>query len=120
MAMAAPVTTSENAVVVELARLRWLLWTGIGFAVAAVALYWRIPGSNILEPIKAILSLLAAAASLGTCLCWRLSGRRLLIGESRVLLVSARTRRVVGHIPYDQIESVHFHHGEDGDLFYKP
>jgi len=118
--MVAPVTTSEKAVVVEVARLRWLLWTSIGFAAAAVGLYWKLPGSNILVPINAVLSLLAAAASLCTCVWWILSKRQLLIGESRVLLVSVRSKRIVGHIPYEQIESVHFHHGEEGDLLYKP
>ena len=109
--MAAPVTTSEKAVIVEVARLRWLLWTSIGFAVAAVGLYWKLPGSNILEPIKAVLSLLPAAVSLFSCVGWILSKRQLLIGESRVLLISVRTKRIVGHIPYGQIESVHFYHG---------
>jgi len=118
--MSAPVTTSEKAVVVEVARLRWLVWTCIAFAIAAVGLYWKMPGSNVLEPIKAVLVLLSAAASLMTCIWWLLSKRQLLIGESRVLLVAFRTKRIVGHIPYDQIESVHFHHGEEGDLFYKP
>jgi hypothetical protein len=118
--MAAAVTTSEKAVVVEVARLRWLLWTSIGFAAAAVGLYGKLPGSNIVEPIRAVLSLVPAAASLFTCVWWMLSKRQLLIGESRVLLVSVRTKRIVGHIPYGQIESVHFHHGEEEDLLYKP
>src|SRR5262245_3021733 len=118
--MAAPVTTSEKAVVVEVARLRWLLWTSIGLAVAAVGLYWKLPGSNVLEPIKAVLGLLITAASFLTCIWWLLRKRQLLIGESRVILVSIRTKRIVGHIPYDQIESVHFHHGEEGELLHKP
>jgi hypothetical protein len=118
--MSALVTTSEKAVVVEIARLRWLLWTSIGLAVAAGGLYWKLPGSNLLEPIKAVLGVLGAAASLCTCVWWLLSKRQLLIGESRVLLVSVRTKRIAGHIPYNQIESVHFHHGEEGDLLYKP
>jgi hypothetical protein len=61
-----------------------------------------------------------AVASLLVCVWWLLSKRRLLIGESRVVLLSARTGRVVGHIPYRQIESVHFHHGEERALLYRP
>jgi hypothetical protein len=112
--------TSEKAVAVEVARLRWLLWTSIGLAVAAVGLYWNLTESKVLESILAALSLFAAAASLFTCVWWLLSKRLLLIGESRVFLISLRTKRLVGHIPFDQVESVHFHHGEEGDLLYQP
>jgi hypothetical protein len=106
--------------VVEVARLWWPLWTGIGLAVAAVGLYRSLSEHNVGELLKALLSLLLAAASFFTCAWWLLSKRQLWIGESRVLLLSVRTKRIVGHIPYDQIESVHFHHGEEGDLLYKP
>ena len=34
----APIAISEKVVVVEMARLRWLLWTSIALAVAAIAL----------------------------------------------------------------------------------
>ena len=120
VASSAPIATSEKAVVVEVARLRWLLWTSIGLAIAAVGLYRNIPGDNVLESIKAVLGVLVATASLLTCAWWLLSKRQLLIGESRVMLLSFRRKRIVGHIPYDQIESVHFHHGEEGELLYKP
>jgi hypothetical protein len=120
VASSAPISTSEKAVVVEVARRRWLFWTSIGLALAALGLYRNIPGHSFLEPLKAVLGVLVATASLLTCVWWLLSKRQLLIGESRVMLVSFRRKRIVGHIPYDQIESVHFHHGEEGDLLYKP
>jgi hypothetical protein len=107
-------------VVVEVARLRWLLWTSIGLAIAAAGLYLNIPGNDVLKTIKAVLGLLLATAGLFTWAWWLLSKRQLLIGESRVMLLSFRRKRIVGHIPYDQIESVHFYHGEEGDLLYKP
>jgi hypothetical protein len=116
----APIATSEKCVVVEVARLRWLLWTSIGLAIAAVGLYRNIHGNNAWETVKAVLGVLLATASLLTCAWWLLSKRQLLIGESRVMLLSFRMKRIVGHIPYDQIESVHFHHGEEGELLYKP
>jgi hypothetical protein len=116
----APIAASEKCVVVEVARLRWLLWTSIGLAIAAVGLYRNIPGNSAWETIKAVLGVLLAAASLLTCAWWLLSKRQLLIGESRVMLVSFRRKRIVGHIPYHLIESVHFHHGEEGELLYKP
>src|SRR6185436_9729809 len=112
--------TSEKAVVVDVARVRWLLTAGIGMIVAAFGLYLALPGRNILEPIRAVLSLFVAACGFLTCLWWLFSKRQLLICESRVLLLSFRTRRIVGHIPFEQVESVHFHHGEEDDLLYNP
>jgi hypothetical protein len=118
--MPAPAKTSEKVVVVQVARLRWLLWASIGLAIPAVSLYLDLRGRNVLEPIKAILGVLLAAAGLLTCVCWLFSKRQLVIGETRVLLLSARSQRIVGHIPYDQVESVHFHHGEEGAILYQP
>jgi hypothetical protein len=113
-------TSSEQAVVVEVARMRWLLWATIGLAVAAGGVYWDLPGSNILQPIQGVLTLILAAGSFVTCVWWLLSKRQLLIGETRVILISIRTKQIIGHIPYAEIKSIHFHHGEDGDLFYNP
>src|SRR5579859_3587130 len=110
--MSAPGLAFEKAVIVEVARMRWLLWTSIGFAIAVGLMYWQLPGSSILDPVKAVCGLIGAAGSLFSCIWWLISKRRLIIGETRVLLVSARTQRVVGHIPYGQVDSVHFHHGE--------
>jgi hypothetical protein len=106
--------------VIEVARLRWLLWTSIGLAFAALGLYLDLTSSKVFEAIRASLCLLAALASLITCVWWLLSRRLLLVGESRIMLISVRLKRLVGHIPYDQVESVHFHHGEEGDLLYRP
>src|SRR5262249_19872540 len=52
----APLGTSEKAVVIEVARLRWLLWTSVGLALAALGLYRSIPGHGFLEPLKAVLA----------------------------------------------------------------
>jgi hypothetical protein len=115
-----PMATSEKGVVIEVARLRWLLWTSIGLALAAVGLYRALAGYHVWELGKAVLGVLLALASLLTCVWWLLSKRQLLIGESRVLLLSFRTKRIVGHIPYDQIESVHFHDGQEGEILHRP
>ena len=118
--MSAPETTTEKAVVVDLAAGRWLLGVGFGAVVAAVGLYLAIPSKNPLEPVKAGLSALVAAGGVVTCLVWVAARRRLLIGETRVMLVSWRTRKIVGHIPFDDDEGVRFHHGEEDDFFHNP
>ncbi|HJZ58914.1 MAG TPA: hypothetical protein VKE74_28480 [Gemmataceae bacterium] len=116
----ASVTTSEKAVAIDLARAWWLLWTSVGCVVAAVGVYRAFPGAHFTDKAKAVLAALCAAGSLWTCIWWLLSRRRLLIAESRVMLVSWRTGRLVGHIPFDDIETVNFYHGDEDDFFYRP
>ena len=71
--------------------------------------------------MRGVVALLAATLSLGTCIGWVLSKRQsCLIAQSRIFLVSARTERIIGHIPFDQVESVHYHHGDDESLVYSP
>jgi hypothetical protein len=117
-----PVATLVSGEVFRLARSKWLLGAGGALVIAAVGLYWRLPGGTILDPIKAILSLLIAAAGFVTCLRWLLpKDRRLVIGRDRVQLVHGK-ETVVGQLPYDLIASVHFFHGEEGEesFFYRP
>ncbi len=118
--MAEQITESESVTLIEVARVRWLLAAGVGIISAAVGVQRAFPGNNALQPIKAGLTLLLAAGGIYTCLLWLWSKRRLVIGETRVMLVSFRSGRVVGHIPYSQIEGVHFHHGDENDFLYNP
>jgi hypothetical protein len=77
-----PETTREKAVVVEVARVWWLLWVGIGCAVAAVGVWRAFPAGHVPDKVKAGLGTVLAAGSLGT---W--SSRT---GSSRSRLSSGR------------------------------
>jgi len=118
----APVATLAKGEVLRLARRQWLLGAGGCLIVAALALYWSIPGRTILDPIRGILCALFALGGFATCLRWLWpKDRRLVIGTDRVQLVDGK-ETVVGQLPYDQIESVHFFHGhvEEESFFYHP
>ena len=82
----APLATLAGGKVLRLARKRWLLGTGGSLILAAILLFWRMP--RALDPIKDVVSPLAAVVGFVTCLRWLLPrDRRLVIGSDRLQLV---------------------------------
>jgi hypothetical protein len=119
----APVATLTSGKVLRLARTRWLLGAGASLIFAAAVLFfWRSLGRTILDPIIGTIDLLLALGGFITCLRWLWPrDRRLVIGRDRLQLVDGKDT-IAGQIPFDQITSVHFFHGEEEEetFFYKP
>jgi hypothetical protein len=114
------VPPKDKTTVIQVARSRWLLLSTAALAAAAGMLYWELLGRSWVGQAHSVLATIAAACGLVTCIWWLVSNRRLVVAETGVLLLAGRSNRLLGLLPFEEIESVHFHHGDEGGWLYSP